>query len=375
MKVFAVTWYEKLRKLDYIIIFAVLSLTGMSLVTLAGAANDFGVKYFYIQFAASFLGFVTMAVMSTIDYEEIADKLSVVLFVLSVFFLALTLLIGTGEGNKSWIRYDWMPVSIQPSEFIKVLYIITFSKHLSLVKGQINHPLSLLKLGAHAGAIIGLILVQGDLGSALVYIFLTAVMLYCAGLSLWYFLGAAALLAAVSPVLWNLLKTYQKERIIAGFWPESDPTDRGFQALMSRNAIAAGGFFGTGFSGGTEYQKVPYVHTDFIFAITSEKFGFFGALFVIVMLCVLVVRILMLARKMQGSYASYMCAGAAAVIIAQSTENIGMCLAKLPVVGITLPFMSYGGSSMVASWCLIGLVQSISAHRGKYFFERQTSDA
>ena len=242
MKVFAVTWYEKLRKLDYIIIFAVLSLTGMSLVTLAGAANDFGVKYFYIQFAASFLGFVTMAVMSTIDYEEIADKLSVVLFVLSVFFLALTLLIGTGEGNKSWIRYDWMPVSIQPSEFIKVLYIITFSKHLSLVKGQINHPLSLLKLGAHAGAIIGLILVQGDLGSALVYIFLTAVMLYCAGLSLWYFLGAAALLAAVSPVLWNLLKTYQKERIIAGFWPESDPTDRGFQALMSRNAIAAGGF-------------------------------------------------------------------------------------------------------------------------------------
>lgn len=375
VKVFAVTWYEKLRKLDYIIIFAVLSLTGMSLVTLAGAANDFGVKYFYIQFAAAFLGFVAMVIMSTIDYEEIADKLSVALFVFSVFLLVLTLLIGTGDGNKSWIRYDWMPVGIQPSEFIKVLYIITFSKHLSLLKGKINHPLSLLKLGVHAGAIIGLILMQGDLGSALVYMFLTLVMLYCAGLSLWYFLGAAVLLTAFSPVLWGLLKTYQKERIIAGFWPESDPTDKGFQALMSKNAIAAGGFFGTGFSGGTEYQKVPFAHTDFIFAITSEKFGFFGALFVITMLCVLVVRILILARKMQGSYACYMCVGAASIIIAQSAENIGMCLAKLPVVGITLPFMSYGGSSMLASWCLIGLIQSISAHRGKYFFERQTDDA
>ena len=142
---------------------------------------------------------------------------------------------------------------------------------------------------------------------------------------------------------------------------------------MSRNAITAGGFWGTGFSGGTEYQKVPFAHTDFIFAITGEKFGFFGALIVIVLLCTLVVRAMVLAYKMNGSYASYMCVGVAAVIIAQSLENIGMCLAKLPVVGITLPFMSYGGSSMLASFCLIGVVQSINAHRDKYFFERQKS--
>lgn len=371
VKVFAVTWYEKLRKLDYIVLAAALALTVMSLVTLAGAANDIGVKYFYIQLVAAVLGFAMMTVISTVDYEEVADRFSKILFGVSVALLALTLVIGTGDGNRSWIRFSWLPIGIQPSEFIKVLYIITFSKHISLVRDKINHPLSLLKLGVHAGVIIGLIMLQGDLGSALVYIVMTAAMLFCAGLSFWYFLAAAGALVVLAPFLWEHLAAYQQERIIAGFHPESDPSGKGFQALMSRNAIAAGGFFGTGFSGGTEYQKVPFVHTDFIFAITGEKFGFFGALFVILMLCVLVIRSLVLAQKMRGSYASTMCVGVAAVLIAQSAENIGMCLARLPVVGITLPFMSYGGSSMVASYCLIGIIQSINAHRGKYFFERQ----
>ena len=372
MKVFSITWYEKLRKLDYIVLFCIVALTCVSLLTLAGAANDYGVRYFYVQMIAACLGLVAMTIISTIDYEEVADKFSIPLFVISVCLLALTLIFGSdNNGNKSWLEFEWLPFSIQPSEFVKIIYIITFSKHLHMLKEKINHPLSLLKLGAHAGAIIGLVLLQGDLGTALVFMFMTMAMLLCAGLSFWYFLGASALIVAASPFLWSILKPYQQNRIIAGFWPETDPQGAGMQALLSKNAIAAGGFWGTGFSGGTEYPKVPYAHTDFIFAITSEKFGFFGATLVIVLLCVLVIRALILAHKMQGSYASYMCIGVAAVIIAQSAENIGMCLAKLPVVGITLPFMRYGGSSMLASYCLIGIIQSINAHRGKYFFERQ----
>ncbi len=372
MKVFSITWYEKLRKLDYTVLFAVIALTAMSLLTLAGAANDYGVRYFNVQLAASCLGLVAMIVMSTVDYEEVTDKLAIPLFVASVFVLAITLVIGTdnGSGNKNWIEIPGFPVSIQPSEFVKVVYIVTFSKHISILKDKINKIPSLLQLGAHAGMVIGLILLQGDLGSALVYMFMTVAMLFAAGLSLWYFFGAGVAVVFAAPFLWKILKQYQKDRILAGFWPETDPQDKGFQALMSKNAIAAGGFFGTGFDGGTEYQKVPYAHTDFIFAITGEKFGFFGAFFVIVMLSVLVVRALILANKLRGSYASYMCVGVAAVIIAQSLENVGMCLAKLPVIGITLPFMSYGGSSMISSFCLVGLIQSINAHRGKYFFER-----
>ncbi len=373
MKVFSITWYEKLRKLDYIVLFAAIALALVSLLTLAGAAHDYGVKYFYIQLAAIVLGVVTMTIISTIDYEEVAEKFSIPLFILSAFLLVLTLAIGTGDGNKSWIRFEGLPIGIQPSEFVKVMYIVTFSKHLHMHKDTINSLKSLLKLGIHAGIIIGLVMLQGDLGSALVFVFLTVAMLFAAGLSIWYLLGGATLVVAAAPFLWKMLKPYQQLRILAGFWPETDPDNKGFQALMSKNAISAGGFFGTGFSGGTEYQKVPFAHTDFVFAITGEKFGFFGAFVVIAMLVILVVRALVLAHKMQGSYASYMCVGVAAVIIAQSAENIGMCLAKLPVIGITLPFMSYGGSSMLASFCLIGVIQSINAHRGKYFFERQKS--
>ena len=372
MKVFTVTWYEKLRKLDYIVLAAVLFLTATSLVTLAGSAAFYGVKFFYIQFAAALLGFVLMAMLSTVDYRELADRFSVPLFVFSVLLLLLTLVIGTGDANKSWIRFSFLPVGIQPSEFIKVVYIITFSKHISLVKEKINRPLSLLWLGLHAGTLIGLVLLQGDLGSALVYMFMTAMMLYVSGLSFWYFLAGAAVIVAGSPLIWRHLAPYQQQRILAGFWPEVDPKDKGYQALMSRNAISAGGFFGTGFSGGSEYQKVPFAHTDFIFAITAEKFGFLGVFLVISCLVILVLRALILAKKLHGSYASTMCVGIAAVLIAQMSENIGMCLARLPVVGITLPFMSYGGSSMVASYCLIGLIQSINAHREKYYVERQS---
>lgn len=371
MKVFSITWYEKLRKLDYIVLFSALALATVSLFTLAGAANDYGVKYFYIQLVATVLGVTTMTVISTIDYEEIADKFSWMLFGVSVFLLVLTLIIGMGDGNKSWIRFSFLPIGIQPSEFVKVMYIITFSKHLQTLHGKVNNIKSIVQLGAHAGAIIMLVMMQGDLGSALVFMVLTAAMLFAAGFSVWYFIGASAAVALAAPTLWRMLKPYQKSRILAGFWPETDPADKGFQALMSKNAISAGGFFGTGFSGGTEYQKVPFAHTDFIFAITGEKFGFFGAFIVISLLCILVIRSLVLAYKMRGTYASYMCVGVAAVLIAQTSENIGMCLAKLPVIGITLPFMSYGGSSMLASFCLIGVIQSINAHRGKYFFERQ----
>ena len=156
MKVFSITWYEKLRKLDYIVLFSAVALSMVSLLTLAGAANDYGVKYFYIQLVAAVLGLSTMIIISTIDYEEVADRFSIVLFGISVFLLMLTLAIGKGDGNKSWIRFSWLPIGIQPSEFVKVMYIITFSKHLQMLSGKVNKFKSLLQLGVHAGVIIGL---------------------------------------------------------------------------------------------------------------------------------------------------------------------------------------------------------------------------
>ncbi len=304
------------------------------------------------------------------------DKLTAPLFVFSLVLLLATLVIGSeGDyGSKSWINIPGVPFSIQPSEFVKLFLIITFGKHLSREKKSINHPLTLLKLALHAGPIILLVLLQGDLGTALVYMVMIIFMMFAAGLSVWYFVAIGAVVTVAMPYLWPLLDEYQQMRILCGFNPELDPEVYGFQALHARDAIGSGGLFGKGLFGGTRYQSVPMANSDSIFAIIGEKFGFVGCMVVFVTFIVLIVRIIWIAKSARKTYSGYICVGIAAVLISQFIENVGMNLAMLPLVGITLPFLSYGGSSVLSLYLMIGIVQSIYVHKQKYFFERELPD-
>ena len=211
--------------------------------------------------------------------------------------------------------------------------------------------------------LVGLILLSGDLGVALVYITMILLLLFCAGLPLWWFGGGALAGAVALPFLWNRLQPYQQERILVGFNPELDPLDKGWQALMSRQCIENGGLLGVGLRTGGNYEDLAASHTDFIFATVCEKFGFVGGLLVIAVLAVMVWRILWIGRQASHDAGFYICMGVAAVLIAQSAENLGMCLALLPVVGLTLPFVSCGGSSVLASFILLGMVHSVAAHK------------
>ncbi|MBQ8512059.1 MAG: FtsW/RodA/SpoVE family cell cycle protein, partial [Clostridia bacterium] len=156
-----------------------------------------------------------------------------------------------------------------------------------------------------------------------------------------------------------------------GFNPDLDPQGVGWDAIRSRNCIISGGFRGAGFDGGTRYKSFFAGQSDFIYAVLAEKFGFIGTFLYITLMVILVLRILWIAGRTRKAYASYICVGIAGMLIVQSAENIGMCLAMLPVVGITLPFMSYGASSMLSMYICIGIVQSICAHNKKYYFERE----
>ena len=246
---------------------------------------------------------------------------------------------------------------------------MTFAKHLHTVRERINHPKSLLGLGIHAGIVIGLILLSGDLGVALVYAGIVLLMLFVAGLSLWYFFGAAGALVIAFPILWPHLNLYQQERILYGFTPESDPRGVGQQPLQSRDAIIRGGLWGEGMQGGTVYKQLYAADTDFIFSTYCEKFGFIGAILLLVVMLVFVWRLIRLARLSRHDYGAYICIGIAAMIVVQTVENIGMCLGMLPVVGITLPFMSCGGSSTLAIYITLGMVHSIYNHRVKFYYE------
>jgi rod shape determining protein RodA len=179
-------------------------------------------------------------------------------------------------------------------------------------------------------------------------------------------------LAAIAlPILWEFLRTDQQNRIIFGFQPELDPGGVGMQALMSRDAIASGGFFGKGLNSGGIYENLPASHTDFIFSTVCEKFGFVGGALVVITLVVLALRLIWLAYRARDFVGRLICSGIAAVIILQTLENLWMCLALVPVVGITLPFMSAGGSSVFALYFLMGLAHSVYAHEKRFFFRRE----
>ena len=357
-----------IRRVDPVLLICTLVLLGISLLTIWGAVDNFGMSKLRMQLAMGILGVFATLVVVNLDYHVILDRLFWFMLIFSAAILAVTLVLGsTGAAmettNKSWLTIPGIGIDIQPSEFVKITFICTFSKHLWTVHDRINHPKTLLFLLLHAGLIVGLILLSGDLGVALVYMALFLVMLFCAGLHLWCFGGALAAVAFVLPFLWDYLETYQQDRILVGFSPELDPLYRGWQPLLSRQCIENGGLFGVGLFGGGDYEQLAASHTDFILATVAEKFGFVGVLLVLVALVVMIVRILQIARLSRRDYGMYLCVGVAAVMIAQILENVGMCLGILPVIGLTLPFVSCGGSSLLATFMLVGIVHSVAAHR------------
>ena len=353
-------------KLDPVILGCTLFLNLFSVVILYGSPNVFGKSRLIMQCAMTLLGIVMMTAISHLDYRFIVNRYHIFFLVASVGLLLVTALFGTVQGgNQSWltiVKFGDTEISVQPSEFVKISFICTFAYHLSRVCDRINHPKTLLLLALHAGLVVGSILLSGDLGVALVYIAIILFMLFAAGMSLWYDLGILVLGVAVFPFLWEFLEEYQQERILVGFNPSLDPLGKGMQPLLSRDAILNGGWLGQGFRGGDVYEILPASHTDFMFATVCEKFGFVGGTLVLIALVLLVFRILYLAMHLKDNTGKLIAVGVGAMLIVQSVENIGMCLAQLPVVGITLPFISYGGSSMLAIYLLFGVLHSVMAH-------------
>ena len=378
MRSFRVTFAERVKRMDLILFVCTSILSLLSLITIFGAVDNFGKTKLVMQFAMTVMGFIFVFLIANLDYKYIIDKLYIIMFLFSVFILAITLLFGISGANMETSNRSWLTIidvggfsiSIQPSEFVKLTFICTFAKHISHVKNKINKPSSLLGLALHAGIIVGLILLSGDLGVSLVYLGIILIMLFCAGVSIWYFIGGAIIIAILFPFVWEHLALYQQQRILFGFNPEGDPFGYGQQALISRDAIMNGGFFGRGLFGGSVYEYLPASHTDFIFSTLCEKFGFIGGAFYILTISVIIVRVIFIGGKCKDMMGKLICFGVCAVLILQTLEGVGMCLAIIPVVGITLPFMSAGGSSTLALYLIIGIVHSVNAQEKKFYFSR-----
>ena len=310
---------------------------GIIVIASATKSYDNGsAQYVIVQGLALVLGILLFIAITVIDVDIFAQHwiwlygLSAALLISLIFFGAQS-----DTGNNGWLRF--FGIGIQPTEIVKLAYILMF----------------------------GLILVTAqDLGSALVYFFIFAVMLFVAGVKLYWFIMGAAAIAGMIPILWTyFLEDYQRNRILAPYDPSIDPTNQGinWQPHQAKIAIASGGLTGTGLGEGTQSQSnaIPGKHTDFIFAVVGEELGLIGACLVILLLMIIVIRCVQIGLRSGNTMSMLVCFGVASTVVFQTFENIGMCIGIAPVVGITLPFFSYGGSSLFSMFAAMGLVSGI----------------
>ncbi len=321
-----------------------------------------------MQFIACVVGYLVAIVISLMDYEKLGE-LWYIIAAVCVGLVALTFVVGQGASGEYSLADDqaWLNifgVSFQPSELMKIGFIVTFSYHLAWVirNKHINSLPHLMLLLAHVGFPAALILIQGDHGTMLMFLCMAAIMLLCSGIS-WKFLTACVALVLVAlPVVWNIMPAFQRERIRAVYNPRpGDEEDYLYQQTLGRLAVGSGGITGQGWTEGKMIQSgyVPADHNDLIFTVAAEEFGFVGASVVILLLVTIMLLTLRAALHARDHMGRFICLGFFGLIAAQTIFNIGMCLVVLPVIGITLPFFSAGGSSSMCLYFGFGLVLSV----------------
>lgn len=325
-----------------------------------------GLTNILVQITAGVIGVGVMAMLMFFDYRQFSP-LAKYIGAGCIMLLILVLIVGiTGVwGSKSWIKIG--PVSIQPSELVKCGFIITLAHHVSVVREKINTLQTVLGLCVHLAVPVGLILLQPDLGTAVVFLFIFAAVLFSAGISYKIVLGVIGALIVSVPGIYMLLSTYQQRRIQVFFHPELDPLGYGYNVVQSKIALGSGSFLGNGYLNGISTQNgfLPAKHTDFIFSSIGEEFGFIISGIVILAQFVLIFQALRIAVRSHTFFGRYICVGVAAMLFFHSFENMGMCMGIMPVTGIPLPFVSYGGSSLISNFAAVGMVLSVARLSGK----------
>jgi len=355
-----------IRTADIFLLLTCLACSAYSILLISSAARTLSGgagKYIIVQSAATLLGVIGFILFSLLDIEYLS-RFWKTLLIFNVAFIALLIPFGTNvSGNRSWFIFSWLPVDIQPAEIVKITFIILLAKQMYYLRERINHITSVAQLLAHIGLMVGTIYVaSSDMGMVIVYFVIFLSMLLASGVKLRWFAAGFTLLGAAAPFVWNYaFDAYQRNRILVVFNPELDPQGIGYHAIQSKKALGAGKLLGQGLYQGTQTQSsaLPAKHTDFIFSVAGEELGMIGCLVIIALLSTIIIRCLYVSAKAKSGMSSLICVGIAGMLMFQAFENIGMCLGITPIIGLTLPFFSYGGSSMLTMYCAMGIVSGI----------------
>ena len=362
-----------IKELDWKLIITVLAIFIFGLVILSSAthANRTGYyKQLYVQGLAFGLGMGMIVFILLIDYNFIG-KYYKALYLISLILLGMVLLPVIGReqmGARSWIKIG--PLYLQTSEIVKLTFILSYAKIVESKKDKLNTIKDIIPVVIYALPFIGLLLAQPDLGTAIVFMCIIGAMLFTAGLDLKLIKRGIVILLVSTPLLYMMMASHQKVRIEAFLHPEDITLEGNYQVVQSLIAIGSGGITGKGLYNGTQNQEgyLPVQDSDFIFAVTGEELGVAGMAFVIALYAIFLCRMIIIAREAKDFYGTLIVVGVIGMFAYQIIQNIGMTVALIPVTGVTLPFISYGGSSLLTSLANLGLVLNVCMRKKKINF-------
>ena len=359
---------DYIRETDKVMLFLVFFAASYGCIGVFSATYYTGNhSQFFTQFVSMLLGLSAAIFISHFDYNTILNKwyLAAAIGVIPVILTFFFGFAPDGTDDKAWLMLPGN-ISFQPSELMKICFIVTFSAHLSAVKPNINKLKTLIPVLLHGAFPVVLIHFQGDDGTALVFAIMFIAMLFSSGLSLKYFLAAGITALVALPLgYFFVLNDSQRERIFTVFNLEADLQGAGYQQWMARLALANGGLWGQGYLKGelTQAAVVPEGYNDFIFVSIGEELGLIGCLGIVLLLGAICVRCLMIGKLSSSDSGMFIAVGVFAMLLSQFIINLGMCLSILPVIGVTLPFFSAGGTSLSCLLLGIGLMLSVYMHR------------
>lgn len=339
------------------------------IIMIASATVSFGTpRYVLVQIIGLIIGIALFVLFTVIDIDIFADKWGIIVIFEVVLALLLLTPLGYADdtGNRAWLRFGFF--GVQPAEVIKAAFIVVMAKHITYLKEykNLNSVLSVAQLVVHCLFIVGLLVViSKDMGSALVFLFIFIIMLFAGGLKFYWFLIGITGVAAVFPYFWSHVLTQRyRDRILCPYDSTIDPSGFGirWQANLSKTALASGQLNGMGYGQGAITQakdSLPAKQTDFIFATIGEELGMIGCILVVLLLLAIICRCLYIGATSRNTMSMLVCFGVAGWLLFQTLENICMCIGIAPVIGITLPFFSYGGSSIFSLFAAVGLVSGV----------------
>ena len=371
---------EFFRKGDLLLLSLCLIASGYGLVLIYSATRYMGTnRSVIVQGIAILIGVVAYAVMTFVDFRTLVEKGWKLIFVFSIFFVLLVRTpIGVEMyGNRNWIKLPGIPFTIQPDEVVKLFFILLLAYQFSRMQERELDISSIPCIAQTAGfslLMVGVVLLAcGDMGMCVVYLCIFAVIAWVAGVKARWFVCTGGGAASAAVILWNfvlpnttLWDNYRIARFRVVVDHSYDPTGYGYQQNRSLLAIGSGQFTGQGYLNGTQTQSsfsqsLPVRESDFIFAVCGEEFGMIGCILLLGILSLIILRCIWIGRNADSTFSAYVAFGAAGMLMAQIAINVGMCLFVVPVMGLTLPFISNGGSSIVTMFAAMGIVSSVKA--------------